>query len=119
MKSSGEENLQEKIRALSMGDDKLEATLVRLYYRSIQELKESYAAALNSKDKNMMRSIRHKYRTTFHMLGLSVLETEVNSSLYREQPESEEAAEVSIEKVSCLCDEVLSQMGQYYPWLAR
>lgn len=112
-------NMQEKILALAMRDKKLEATLAHLYDRSIRELKEAYAKGLNNNDPDMMRFIRHKYRTTFHMLGLTALETEVNSSRRREQHESQEAAQASIDRVSYLCDEVLSQLRQDYPWLGE
>jgi len=111
------ENVQAKILSLSLGDSKMEATLASLYYKNVQELKDLYAVGLIKQDPELIRFIRHKYQSAFRMLGLSALEAEVNGN--GDKDKAEDTIQAQVERVGALCDELLSQLLRYYPWLEK
>lgn len=102
----------ESIKSLALGDRQMEAELAVLYYKSMYELKERYAAGLIGKDVETLRFIRHKYRSAFHLLHLPALRAEVekSSQILDSQHTSPLNIQASVASVHALCDLVLAQL---------
>jgi len=111
-------NIQTKIKELSLGDNRLETDLAHLYFQSFLDLKEKYASGIRTKNSECIRFIRHKYRSSFFMLGLTELQLIIDNSSDLLAPDTPPiATQRSVEKVSKLCDQVLKQLLRAYPSL--
>ena len=109
-------SIRESIKSLALGDRQMEAELAVLYYKSICELKERYATGLIGKEVETLRFIRHQYRSTFHLLHLPALGSEVEKSrqILDSQHTSTLSIQASVASVNVLCDQVLAQLRLAY-----
>ena len=106
-------SIRESIKSLALGDRQMEAELSVLYYKSMYELKERYAAGLTGKDVETLRFIRHKYRSAFHLLHLRALGAEVEKS--RQILDSQRTSPLSISgQCACAVSQVLVQLQLAY-----
>lgn len=113
-------NIKAKLSELSLGDNEMEHTLSQLYYRSFMELSDNYAEALNNKDKELIRFIDHKYKSTFHLLDLPNLAQEVaDGRRMVVEEEAEISTQASVVKVRNMCNFLADQIKMYYPALSK
>jgi signal transduction histidine kinase/DNA-binding response OmpR family regulator len=105
--------LNEKIAQFCEGDQDFKQTLTELYILSFKELKSEYRTALEQKDARKISFTIHKHTTTISLLELSHLlsEMERGRALVNAQDFDENTIQISIAKVTAMCDEFLAELS--------